>query len=288
MILQLKTRKKVYPLLLREILEIRISLFGYINNGDGMRVFITGGRSGIGYEVGKFLAERGHLVYLGCRTVSQVFSLREKLKSEKLRMIPIKFDITSSDIFMLKSLKIDALFCHAGVGVSGDITRLDIRSLKDVYEVNVFSNIKMIQLMISVWKKEKKKGKIVVTSSLLELFPLPGFGVYSSSKAALSMFIKCLSKEEKSISFCLVELGAYSTGFNQVMIDNMEKYQKLKKRDCLKISMRRKLFSLLESKNILGCAKKVALEIEKRNPKKILRIPFIQGLFLKVYFLLFG
>ena len=65
-----------------------------------MRVFITGGRSGIGYEVGKFLAERGHLVYLGCRTVSQVFSLREKLKGEKLRMIPIKFDITSSDIFM--------------------------------------------------------------------------------------------------------------------------------------------------------------------------------------------
>ena len=243
----------MYPLLLREILEIRISLFGYINNGDGMRVFITGGRSGIGYEVGKFLAERGHLVYLGCRTVSQVFSLREKLKGEKLRMIPIKFDITSSNVFMLKSLKIDALFCHAGVGVSGDIARLDIRSLKDVYEVNVFSNIKMIQLMISVWKKEKKNGKI-----------------------------------EKSISFCLVELGAYSTGFNQVMIDNMEKYQKLKKRDCLKISMRRKLFSLLESKNILGCAKKVALEIEKRNPKKILRIPFIQGLFLKIYFLLFG
>lgn len=253
-----------------------------------MKVFITGGRSGIGYEVGKFLAKRGHLVYLGCKTVSEVFSLREKIRHDGVQAIPIKFDIRSSDIFMLKALRLDCLFCHAGVGVSGDIVQLDEKSFRDVYEVNVFSNIRVIKFMIKIWKKEKRRGKIFVTSSLLNLFPVPSFGVYASSKCSLSMLIKCLIKEEKGVSFCLVEPGSYHTGFNQAMVDNKEWYQKMEKKDYTKSFFQRKFFSIIESDNISGVARKIGLEIEKKNPRKILRVPFLQGLALKLYFLFFS
>ena len=47
-----------------------------------MRVLITGAASGIGYQVGVMLARRGHLVYMTCRSVAEVYLLREKLKKE--------------------------------------------------------------------------------------------------------------------------------------------------------------------------------------------------------------
>lgn len=85
-----------------------------------------------------------------------------------------------------------------------------------------------------------------------------------------------------------MEPGAYSTGFNQVMIDNVERYQILRSKFLSIHNYQRKLFSLLESKNIRGLSNKIVSEMEKENPKKILRIPWIQGILLKLYFLLFG
>ena len=85
------------------------------------------------------------------------------------------------------------------------------------------------------------KGKIFITSSLIGMFPLPFLGVYSSSKAAISQLVKTLQQEERvfrhNISFCLIEPWAYSTGFNQTMIDKSEAYQKFTKKIYLFINI---------------------------------------------------
>ena len=132
-------------------------------------------------------------------------------------------------------------------------------------------------------------GKIFVTSSLLSLFPLPFLGVYGSSKAAISQVVKTLQAEEKvfrhGISFCLVEPGAYATGFNQVMIDSQEKYVEpfFYQKFLSMHSYQRKLFLLLESRKVEKLARRIVLEMENKKTKKILRIPWIQGFFLKLY-----
>ena len=86
-----------------------------------MRVLITGATSGIGYEVGVLLAQRGHLVYMACKTVAEVFWLREKLEREEVDAVCLKLDLLTDDINLVDSLGIDCLFNHAGMGTSGSI-----------------------------------------------------------------------------------------------------------------------------------------------------------------------
>ena len=256
-----------------------------------MRVLITGATSGIGYEVGVLLAKRGHLVYMACKTVAEVFWLREKLEREEVDAVCLKLDLLTDDINLVDTLGIDCLFNHAGMGTSGSILYMDEESLRDVYEINFFRSFLLLKKVYKNMVSKHIEGKIFVTSSLIGMFPLPFLGVYSSSKAAISQLVKTLQQEEKvlrhNISFCLVEPGAYSTGFNQAMIDRTESYQKFTKKFLSIHQYQRKLFTLLESKNISKLAKKIVLEMEDKRPKKILRVPILQGFLLKIYFFFF-
>ncbi len=261
--------------------------------GGYMRVLITGASSGIGYQVGKVLASHGHLVYMTCHSVFEVFRLREKLERDGISAICFKLDLLTDDIFLAKHLDIDCLFNHAGIGTSGSVLTMDDLALREVYEVNVFRSFLFLKMVYSHMVERKIPGKIFVTSSLLTMFPLPFLGVYSSSKSAISQLVKTLQKEERvfrhGISFCLVEPGAYSTGFNQAMIDQQEAFiESSFYKQFLSIhAYQRKLFLLLESKNVEKLSYRIVSEMERKKTKKILRVPWIQGFLLKIYQLFF-
>lgn len=258
-----------------------------------MRVLITGASSGIGYQVGKVLASHGHLVYMTCHSVFEVFRLREKLERDGVSAICFKLDLLTDDIFLAKHLDIDCLFNHAGIGTSGSVLTMDDLALREVYEVNVFRSFLFLKMVYSHMVERKIPGKIFVTSSLLTMFPLPFLGVYSSSKSAISQLVKTLQKEERvfrhGISFCLVEPGAYSTGFNQAMIDQQEAFiESSFYKQFLSIhTYQRKLFLLLESKSVEKLSCRIVSEMERKKTKKILRVPWIQGFLLKIYQLFF-
>ena len=177
-----------------------------------MRVLITGASSGIGYQVGKILASRGHLVYMTCRTVKEVFQLRKKIKREGVDAICLKLDLLSSDIDMVDTLDIDCLFNHVGIGISGSILQMDEKSLRDVYEVNIFCSFTLLKKAYCHMKEKNIAGKIFVTSSLIGMFPIPFFGVYSSSKAAISQLVKTLQKESK-----VLDDGIMTTSYGDVV-----------------------------------------------------------------------
>lgn len=254
-----------------------------------MRVLITGASSGIGYKIGVELAKRGHLVYMTCRSIKEVFCLRKKLELEGVSAVCFKLDLLTDDIYLVRKLEIDCLVNQAGIGVSGSLLTIDDKGLREVYETNIFRSFLLLKEVYWQMKKRNIMGKIFVTSSLISLFPIPFLGVYSSSKAAISMLVKTLQKEEKvlgdTIQFCLIEPGAYKTGFNQVMVDSFYNYNSLNTTIPI---YQRKLFALLESKNMDRLVFKIVKEIEHKKTKKILRIPFLQGVLLKIYGLFFG
>lgn len=253
-----------------------------------MRILITGASSGIGYKLGVELAKRGHLVYMTCRTVKEVFWLRKKLKREEVLAFCFKLDLLTDDIYLVRKLEIDCLINQAGIGVSGSLLTMNYQGLREVYETNIFQSFLLLKEVYWQMKKRNIAGKIFVTSSLISLFPIPFLGSYSSSKAAISMLVKTLQKEEKlfgdTIQFCLIEPGAYNTGFNQVMVDSFYNYSSLPTTVPI---YQRKLFALLESKNINRLVFKIIKEIEHKKTKKILRVPWLQGIFLKIYELFF-
>lgn len=284
----------MFHLLLLEEFINRISLFGYINNGDRVQILITGATSGIGYEVSKELIKRGHHLYLGAHTEKQVQMVREKLKREGLKASCLKIDVTNAkDLQKVEHLNIDCLINHAGIGIGGSIVDTDISALEEVYAVNIFGNFQLLQKVYQHMKKRNIRGKIFVTSSLAGMLPFPYLGFYTSSKAAISMLVFTMHKElsvlAPSISISLIEPGAYHTGFNQVMIDHRGKtiFEQEFDREASSKRLQRNLFALIEKKSMHSIVQKIVKEVEKDQPRFKIRAPFFQVFFTKLYLLLF-
>ena len=259
-----------------------------------MRILITGATSGIGFEVAKRMASRGHFVTIATHTKLQCKNLKDNIANIK-NIECIKLDITSKkDRQELQNMDIDCLFNNAGIGYGGSISEIDMSSVRKNFEVNVFSSFEILQLVL---KKmiEKNHGRIVIMSSLLGIMPIKFLGVYSATKASIISLTTTLRKEikmlNKNIDICIVEPGAYNTGFNQVMLEN--KYSWMEKESYFKefipeIRKKEKLkFDILEFHNFNSIINKIVNAIENENPKFIYRAPFLQVLGVKLYNFLF-
>lgn len=261
-----------------------------------MKILITGATSGIGYVLAKELSKRKHTVYITTRTEKQRENVKKKVKDENLNILVFKMDITNKeDRKLIQKIDIDCLISHAGIGNGGSVLEMDINILRENYETNIFSNFSLIQEFYQKKKKEKKKARIMVTSSLADVLPIPYLGCYTSSKAAITMLTMTIRKElkqlNKNITISLIEPGAYNTGFNRVMIDNKEKNtysDSILQLEIEKINQKqRKLFYFIEKKSTNSIVKKVIKEISKNHPRFKIRAPLSQVLFTKLYMLLF-
>ncbi len=257
-----------------------------------MKVLITGARSGIAYDTFKELIKRGHEVILCVHNRNEEKSLKEKVKTYGNRVQVHKLDITDKkDLDLLSTLSYDVLWAHAGVGYGGSLLAMDVDVLRNNYEVNVFGTMEVVKRGYNNFCKSDKKGKIFVTSSLAGMLVLPYLSCYTSSKAALSILIKTLSKElkkiNKNITISLIEPGAYKTGFNEIMIDNKDKYLEKNNDFCNNIeSINKKqkiLFSLIEKRSCNDLSTRIVYEMEKVIPKFNIRVPLGQSMFAKIY-----
>ena len=253
-----------------------------------MNVLITGGRGGIGYSLIKKIAKVGHVVYVGCKTNEEVVSLSLRLDNDKVIAFPFclnLLDEINDNIF--NDRKIDVLILNAATNYGGDILTLDMVKFKEVIDVNILGNLNLIKIYLKYLIDKNKKGKIFLTSSLIAFYPLVYLSSYSASKLYLISLFNTLKLEVKylnvDVKLSLILPGAYNTGFNDVMIDNISNnsLKNIKMKMYLKI-----LFALLESVNIDKLTNKIAKEIEKDNPVYIISKPEIQKIFTKIYIII--
>ena len=255
-----------------------------------MKILITGATSGIGYETGVNLLKKGHYVYFTVHREKQVKTVVEKLKAENLlsQASVFSLDITKeNDRKLIYDLEIDCLICNASVGYGGSILDIPISSLEKNFQVNVFSNIKLIQMYCGHLFLTKKKGKVVVMSSLAGIIPIPFLGSYCATKASLISLTTCLKQELKlltpDIKIKLIEPGIYNTGFNEVMIDNKKESQYFKEMDSQITSIETKLFHWVGHNNYHSIVRKITQAVESNSNKLIYSAPFFQKVGAKIY-----
>ena len=260
-----------------------------------MRILITGARGGIAYYTAKKLVRRGHEVILCVHTKSEEESLKDELKNVILPMKVYKLDITNQDdLKLIDQLDYDVIWAHAGIGYGGTLLAMDLDVLRDNYDVNVFGTMEVVKRGYHNFVENKIKGKIFITSSLAGMLPLPYLSCYTSSKAALSMLITTMNieikKMDSNITLSLIEPGAYYTGFNDVMIENKEKFLNQDNAFSLKINFinqsQKELFHLIEKDDYGDLVNKIVKEMESDNPKFKIRAPILQVIFVKIYLLL--
>ena len=258
-----------------------------------MKVLITGGYSGIGFEVAKKISLY-YKVYIGIHTYEQLKYARIKIKEYK-NIKAIKLDVTdNNDIKKIKKYNFDIVVLNASVGVGGSVLDIPIEKIKECYDVNVFGNINIIKSVIrNMYNNDY--GRIIVISSLAGISPFKFMGIYGSTKASLINLSIALKKElkliSKNIKISLIEPGAYKTGFNDVMLEN--KYNYLNKSIYFKnkeSSIRKKeskFFRFIEQYNLNSIVNKIEDAIMSDNPKFIYRAPFLQSVIKKIETFLF-
>ncbi|MDD6224416.1 MAG: SDR family NAD(P)-dependent oxidoreductase [bacterium] len=261
-----------------------------------MIVLITGAASGIGFQVGKKLAEMGHFVYLTVHYEYELEPLHEKLSSYSFRN-PVQcfvLDISNpSDRRKIHDLNVDCLINNAAIGIGGSIMDLPVDQLRKNFEINVFSTIEMIQEYAASLFLRKKKGRCLVVSSMAGIIPLPFMGSYCATKSSLITLMYTLKQElsliQSDLTVCLIEPGIYQTGFNEWMINNkpichdhffglsyhdIDHYQKL-------------FFNVFSKKKLDSIIRKIVTACVSPHPRFLYRAPISQIIGAKLYMLLF-
>lgn len=249
------------------------------------KILITGARSGMIYPVIQRL-KRNYFIYVTVHTDSEVKYIKNLYKENNIECI--KLDITK-DLDKLNKLDIDILVCNAAIAESGSLFEIPLEKVKENYNVNVFSNLDLIQ-KVSKKMIKKGKGKIVIISSLTSKMVLPFLGSYSSSKASLSAIARSLYYESKllksKIDIVLIEPGLYKTGFNKLAFD--KKYEFMDNDSFFKsqIELIRKVedayLFLFERRKLKSIANKIYEAITIDNPKFRYSAPFSHNLFSKI------
>ena len=259
-----------------------------------MKILITGAKSGIGYHTGIILADMGHTVYFGTRTEKQKEALKEKLSTLTFKGIAkaIKLDINKKeDRKKIIKYDLDVLINNAAISVGGTILDLEISKIRDNFETNYFSTLKLTKLFINDLNKKDKDGSVIIVSSLAGIMPVPYLGSYASTKAALSMTATVLHQEllisHSKVKLKLVEPGLYHTGFNQFMLQNSKDNLKEENEYLSKyIDYESAIIRFLEINKTESIAKKIAKAAISKNYKLKYRAPLSQVLFTKLYMLL--
>ena len=250
------------------------------------KILITGACSGLIYPVIQRLKEN-YFLYVTVHTDSERERvLRLYINSQNIKCI--KLDITK-DLKKIDDLDIDILVCNAGVAESGSLFEIPMEKVKENFEVNVFSNLNLIQ-KVSKKMIDKGKGRIVVISSLASKMPIPFLGSYCASKASLSMMSLIMHYESllltSKLDIILVEPGLYRTGFNKLAFDkkyDLMDYESFFKGQIEIIRKSENIFlSLFERKSLNSISNKIYDAITAYKPHFRYSAPFSHNLFAKI------
>jgi len=164
---------------------------------------ITGCNRGIGKKILEIFSENGATVFACARSIDEEFKsfLNELIKKFNNQIIPIQFNLddeskikeAANNILALNK-PIDILVNNAATIHTAIFQMTSIKKLKEVFEINFFSQTIFTQYILKSMIKNKK-GSIVYISSSSALDGNEGRSAYAASKAAIITQAKTLSRE---------------------------------------------------------------------------------------------
>ena len=184
---------------------------------------VTGGSSGIGYELARQFAMNGYDVVIAADGAEKLQEAKARLASEfaQARVDAVEADLSRREgvervhRFVRESGRpLDALAANAGAGVAGDFAATDLEAELGIINLNVLNQVHLIKLVLRDML-EQGGGKVLITSSLVSLTPGPYMAVYAASKAFLRSFGLAIRNELKDnpVTVTVLMPGATDTDF---------------------------------------------------------------------------
>lgn len=160
----------------------------------GKRILVTGGGGGLGKAVAKKLYDDGATVF----AVDKQQSLLDELKKECPKITTVTLDLTNFEEtkkVVESFLPLHHLVNNAGISGKQSFLDIDVKTLKNVFDVNLNSYVVVGQTVAKGMIKHKIEGSIVNVASVTCVRPYPTIGSYCCSKAAVAMLTKIMALE---------------------------------------------------------------------------------------------
>lgn len=158
----------------------------------GRAAFVTGGASGIGFALGRRLAEAGMKVMLADIEVDALNAAVESLRDVGPEVRGVTCDVTDPvSVEMAAKASYDAfgnihVVCNnAGVGGGSGIDDISLENWRWVLDVNLMGVLHGIRTFLPHIRAHGEGGHIVNTASMAGLNSGMGFSAYSASKFAV-------------------------------------------------------------------------------------------------------
>jgi 3-oxoacyl-[acyl-carrier protein] reductase len=164
---------------------------------------ITGCNRGIGKEILRSFSRNGASVLACVRKIDQNFKnlINDITKETSNTIFPFQFDLISEEeilkaatSILSENKKIDILVNNAATIHTASYLMTSKKKLKEIFEINFFSQCSFTQL-ISKSMIKNKSGSIINISSISAEYGNEGRAAYSASKAAFVAYSKVLSRE---------------------------------------------------------------------------------------------
>lgn len=167
-------------------------------------VLITGGSKGIGKALVEAYAKEGSVVVACARDEITLNSAIEEVKSNipGAQIYGKKCDVSEyNDLEELVNFAvekvggIDILISNAGTGSAEKNMSAPDEKWNYYWNLHVMAAIRLTKLCVPHMKNREGEGVIIHTTSICAKQPLDYEPIYNVTKAALSMYSKCLSNE---------------------------------------------------------------------------------------------
>lgn len=164
-------------------------------------VLITGATDGLGKAAALLLAERGYRIFAAGRSPEKRAQLDARARQQKLPLETLEMDVCDDSSVQSavasvyqKAGAIDVLINNAGFVQVGAVEDLSMQDWRRQFETNFFGVIRVTQAVLPRMR-ERRKGRILMMSSISGFVTPPTQGAYSASKHAIEALSNALRHE---------------------------------------------------------------------------------------------
>ena len=187
---------------------------------DRLRVLVTGGSSGIGFELARQFAESGHDIVVTGRDSEKLEQAAELIRerASEVSVVTAAADLaTEQGVYELHRQvgRVDIFCANAGIGSGGgSFDETDLAKELELIDLNVRGQVQLSKLIVKDMV-EQGAGRILYTASIAGIMPGPFEAVYAASKAFIRSFGEGLRSElaEKGIVVTVLMPGPTETDF---------------------------------------------------------------------------
>jgi uncharacterized protein len=204
------------------------------NDNSSKYALITGGTSGIGYELAKLFAQDGYTLIIVARSAERLLETSDELQELGADVITLDKDLfdpaAAREIYAElkeRNIQVDVLVNNAAQGQRGNFADVPLERHLDIVQLNITALTTLTRLFLRDML-DRDDGKILNVASVVSKTPAPEFSVYAASKAYVLSLTEALAKEVENTNITITALlpGRTDTDFfYKADMENSREYQ---------------------------------------------------------------